>query len=113
MLKKRHKLPVREYVRRGGRATHTAYFSLRVFPAAAPHARVGVIVSSRTAKGATERNRMKRLVFDFFRLRREELPGADFLITVRPPAAILSNAQLVRELAAIVGIPPVATSQGH
>ena len=113
MLKKKYKLPVQEYVRKDGRATHTVYFSLRAFPVALPHPRVGVLVSLRTARKATERNRMKRLVFNFFRLHRAALAGGDTLVTVRPPAAALSSSQLVRELAAAASPPPAAAPRRH
>jgi ribonuclease P protein component len=46
-----------------------------------PHGRLGIIVSRRMSRFAPERNRMKRLLREAFRLHKHDLPpGTDWLV---------------------------------
>ena len=47
------------------------------------HARLGLVVSKKTAKRAHERNYMKRVIREWFRCRKDGLPPYDFVVRVR------------------------------
>jgi ribonuclease P protein component len=81
-----------------GRRVHTESFVLLV--AAAPHARLGLTVS-RKVGGAVRRNRIKRLVRELFRTRRELFPaGCEVVAIARDRCAVEGLAQLTREMEA-------------
>ncbi|MFC2506121.1 MAG: ribonuclease P protein component [Kingella sp. (in: b-proteobacteria)] len=47
------------------------------------HARLGLIVSKKAAKRANRRNFMKRVIRDWFRQHKHDLPSRDFVVRVR------------------------------
>ncbi|WP_301672766.1 ribonuclease P protein component [Neisseria blantyrii] len=48
----------------------------------AGHPRIGLVVGKKTAKRANERNYMKRVIRDWFRLNKNNLPPQDFVVRV-------------------------------
>jgi ribonuclease P protein component len=62
----------------------------------AGHARLGVLVSRRHAKAATQRNRIKRCIREAFRLEQDKLGALDVL--VRPPYGVLPSSQMISTL---------------
>jgi ribonuclease P protein component len=67
-------------VSREGRSLSDGLLRLRAAPNGLPHGRLGVIVSKRMSKLAPERNRMKRLLREAYRLNKHALaPGTDWL----------------------------------
>lgn len=86
-------------LQREGRRRHTAAFVVLTRPGASPTWRLGVTVSSRVGN-AVVRNRVKRLVREFFRQRRADLPGvSDVVVIAKPGAPSLTYAQAALELA--------------
>ena len=61
-------------------------------------ARLGIAVSKRVDKLSPGRNRIKRVVREYFRQQRSGLAGADFVVVAKPPAATASNQTLRSEL---------------
>lgn len=59
--------------------------------------RLGTVVSKKVAGNAVERNRLRRLLKETFRLSQVE-PGIDVVIVARPPAGGKSNAELMEVL---------------
>lgn len=47
------------------------------------HARLGLVVGKKVAKRANRRNYMKRVLREWFRCHKEQLPAEDFIIRVR------------------------------
>ncbi|MDO5640448.1 MAG: ribonuclease P protein component [Neisseria sp.] len=47
------------------------------------HARLGLVVSKKTAKRANRRNYMKRVIREWFRQHKAALPPHDFIVRVR------------------------------
>jgi ribonuclease P protein component len=90
----------REYLalQRDGQRRHTASFVVIRRPGTAPVSRLGVTVSSRIG-GAVVRNRVKRVVREFFRQRRGTLGArVDVVVIAKPGASLLTYAQTVNEL---------------
>jgi len=68
---------------------------LYAHPNSQEKARLGIIISKKSATKAVDRNRFKRLSKNTFRLKRNLLLSKDFVILARPKAKYLSNEELV------------------
>jgi ribonuclease P protein component len=64
-------------------------------------ARLGMAVAVRTAGNAVERNRIRRIVRESFRLHQHVLPAVDIVVSARPQARGAPGAQLHASLAAM------------
>ncbi|HYR26968.1 MAG TPA: ribonuclease P protein component [Thermoanaerobaculia bacterium] len=62
-------------------------------------ARLGMAVSTRAAGQSVNRNRLRRLIRESFRMHREELPAVDLLETARAGSAKATNAEIFDSLA--------------
>ncbi|GAA0351836.1 ribonuclease P protein component [Morganella psychrotolerans] len=60
--------------------------------------RIGLTVAKKNVKRAHERNRIKRLTREFFRLHQHELPDMDFVLLVRKGVSELSNREITEAL---------------
>lgn len=58
------------------------------------HARLGVIVGKRVANEASDRNRIKRIVRESFRLKQDELKGWDIVVIARQQCGTLDKLKL-------------------
>jgi ribonuclease P protein component len=54
-------------------------------------ARLGMAVGNRAAGNAVNRNRLRRLIRESFRMHRQEMPAVDVLVTARSAAAAAAN----------------------
>ena len=61
------------------------------------HPRIGLTIAKKNVKRAHERNRIKRLAREYFRLHQHQLPAMDFVVLVRKGVAELDNHQLDRK----------------
>jgi len=64
-------------------------------------ARLGMAVAVRTAGNAVERNRIRRIVRESFRLHQHTLPAVDLVVSARPKARGASGAELHASLVAL------------
>jgi ribonuclease P protein component len=88
----------------GHRGRKSAHFIVIFAPGSQSDCRLGVTVS-RKIGNAVRRNRVKRLVREFFRLHRSELqPAHDLLIIARAGAEKLSFRDVESELSGALGI---------
>ncbi len=58
------------------------------------HPRLGMAVASKLAGGSVERNRIRRVVRESFRLKQHELPAVDLVVSARPRSRGATNAEL-------------------
>jgi len=62
-------------------------------------ARLGLSVSARTVGNAVNRNRIKRVIRNSFRLNHTQLPAVDIVVNTRPGARDATNGLLAERLA--------------
>ncbi len=90
-----------ERVYRQGKRLHGKGFSLIYAAGSAGWNRLGISVRKKTGR-AVDRNRIKRIIREAFRLHRESFPQkSDIVVTVRPGFSLRSPAEV---LAAVVGL---------
>jgi len=63
--------------------------------------RIGLAVAVRTAGGSVQRNRIRRIIRESFRLHQHELPAADLIVSARQRARDASGPELHAALAAL------------
>jgi ribonuclease P protein component len=68
-----------------------------------PGPRLGLAVTRRLGK-AVKRNRVKRLLREFFRRHKSKLPPRDLVIMAKPGANALSYQQVTMELGRLLGL---------
>lgn len=102
MLAKKFRLPIRPWMKDKNKKAITKkgnFFIVKVLPNNLGFSRFGTIVSLKTAKKATQRNRLKRTIFNFIRLNNFHLrPGKDFLIIALPVVSKSAKADIEKEL---------------
>ncbi len=75
------------------------YFIIKTAPNDFSFSRFGIIISQKVSKKVIERNRIKRIIFNFIRLNNfHKLPGKDFLIIVLAPTNQLTKTIIEKEL---------------
>jgi ribonuclease P protein component len=80
-----------------GKRLHTRHFGLTLAPMAADRPRLGLVVTKRLGK-AVQRNRVKRLLREFFRRHQAGLPKVDLVIMAKKGAQALGYRQVEEEL---------------
>jgi len=83
MLRKSLRVPVGKFPRSARVTSRGEFFVIKTSPNLLTYSRVGVVVGKGVAKGAVERNKIKREVFDVFKeAPLFALPGVDYLVVV-------------------------------
>lgn len=77
-----------------GRRVHQPPLSLVYVVNGLAHSRIGLAIGKRLARRAIERNRVKRLVRESFRVRKQEVEGMDCVFYLNGSTTQLSNAAL-------------------
>lgn len=62
------------------------------------HARVGLVFSKKNVRKAVQRNRLKRLVRESFRLHQHKLEPLDIVVLSRPGISELDNQTVIKQL---------------
>ncbi len=72
-------------VLRKGRKFFGPLFTMRMyFPDGAATARFAIVVSTKVSKNATRRNRIRRMIREWLRMRLPTIRSGDYLIQVQP-----------------------------
>jgi ribonuclease P protein component len=79
------------------RASHQ-YFLILARLNNQPSARLGLVMAKKHMRLAVERNRMKRLIRESFRLQQQELAGLDIVVLSRKGMDSLSNSEFSQQL---------------
>jgi len=58
------------------------------------HPRLGMAVASKLAGGSVERNRIRRVIRESFRLHQHEFPAVDLVVNARPRSRGATNGEL-------------------
>jgi len=74
------------------------HFSVFARPNGLAHARLGIVTSKKVAPRAVDRNRVKRIVREAFRIWRDRLRGLDVLVRMRRCPSRGEEGQAGREL---------------
>ena len=82
-----------------GRRFGNGFFAVTATSNDKQGARLGMAVAVRTAGNAVERNRIRRIVRESFRLHQHSLPAVDLVVSARPQARGAAGAQLHESLA--------------
>lgn len=82
-----------------GKRIHSEYLTVILSRNTSGIRRLGLVVGKRVGKTAVRRNRMKRLLREFFRLNKHRLPASqDILIVARKDFSSMKSQDLCREL---------------
>lgn len=83
-----------ERARKSRRRVGDALFLVQGAENGGDTARLGMAVSVRAIGGAVRRNRVRRLIREYFRLHRQELIAVDLFVTARDGAKSATNAEI-------------------
>jgi ribonuclease P protein component len=90
-------------VYRTGKRLHGKGFSLIWSDNTLPWNRLGISVRKKTGR-AVDRNRIKRIIREAFRLHRQDFPSrSDIVITVRPGFSLHSPAEVMASVSGLLG----------
>ena len=101
LLRKKYEF---DRVYNSGRRLHGQGFSLIWSENSLAWNRLGISVRKKTGR-AVDRNRIKRIIREAFRLRRELFPArSDIVVTVRPGFAPNSTAEVIASVGRLLGL---------
>ena len=92
-------------VKAAGKRTKTPHFGLNFLPNDLEYHRLGLVVQKRFWGAAVKRNRIKRVVREWFRLNKGLIPtpGRDIVVIARPGAEKLSPGDIREEFYRVFG----------
>jgi len=73
-------------------------FTILAVPNEISHARLGLAISKKNAKRAVDRNRIKRLVRESFRLNMHNMLSIDLVVMAKPVTKSAENQQILQSL---------------
>ena len=62
------------------------------------HPRLGIVVAKRNLKRAVDRNLVRRIIRESFRLSKAQLPASDFIVILKKPLERVQREQLRQQL---------------
>lgn len=101
MLKRKYRLRHRHDINRvykKGQTCHTKLLTARVLPNRLKHPRATVVVSTKVAKSAVKRNRMRRRLFAALAEQWPQLGAYDFIVTAKQDLSVTEADELKGQL---------------
>ena len=98
MVAKKNKLPVQSFIKKKGTGLKSPHVLIRVFKGEKAYSRVGAVVSRKVAPKATVRNRLRRVVFNYFNANLDQLPVRDYLVVLLGGVDRVNNKEITKEL---------------
>ena len=74
------------------------YLTILAVPGDLTYARLGLAISKKNIRRAVDRNRIKRLIRESFRLKQADLPPIDLVVMARPVTKSANNQQILQSL---------------
>ncbi|MDI3496135.1 MAG: ribonuclease protein component [Patescibacteria group bacterium] len=106
MLRKENRIRLKkefDQVFKGGSSFYNKKFGVKILKTESNISRLGIIVNKKVSKKAVERNRIKRIIRDFFKNEIENLKlGRDIVIIVFPEELNKKKAEIEKDLAIIL-----------
>lgn len=68
------------------------------YPNCYKYARLGFIISKHNVKYSYQRNRIKRLIRESFRLTQNKLPSMDFIIIIKKTISLMKNKIIMEKI---------------
>lgn len=106
MLAKQYRLQIQDWLKNRNKriiSRRSDFFIVRISANDLLFSRFGVIISAKVSKSAVQRNRIKRIIYDFIRLNKlHEIGGQDAAITVLPAVAKLKKEEIEKELKNVI-----------
>ncbi len=76
----------------------SSHFTILITPNTSQNCRLGLAIAKKRVKLAVQRNRVKRLVRESFRLHQHNLPNIDMVVMVKSGIDNLDNATITKQL---------------
>jgi ribonuclease P protein component len=105
MLAKQFRLQIQKWLKEKKRTVirRSDFFIVKLRDNDLLFSRFGTVISAKVNKSAVRRNKIKRTIFNFIRLKKfHELAGKDILIIVSPAASKLIKSGIEKELKKIL-----------
>ncbi|MCG8488561.1 MAG: ribonuclease P protein component [Chromatiales bacterium] len=81
-----------------GRRSSDRFFLVLAYPNRSVYARLGLAVAKKHCRKAVDRNRIKRIIRESFRLNQARLTGLDLVVVARHGAALADNRDCLNSL---------------
>lgn len=105
MLAKQFRLQIQKWLKEKKRTVvrRSDFFIVKLQDNSLSFSRFGAVISAKVDKSAVKRNKIKRMIFNFIRLKKfHELVGKDILIIALPPTSKLTKPEIEKELETIL-----------
>ncbi len=105
MLAKKFRLQIQDWFKKREKTAvrKSDFFIIRFRPNSLPFSRFGILISRKISRGATKRNKIKRIIFNLIRLKKlQKFTKRDVLITVLAPTTKLTKTEIKKEIEKLI-----------